>query len=60
MYAGYAIVLVMDNSSYIAELRNVDWEIFLIYREGLQDVRVGTLEALWREVDRLEGLLADG
>jgi hypothetical protein len=50
----------MENSSLMTELRNVEWEIFLIYREGLQGVRVGTLEALWREVDRLDGLLADG
>lgn len=50
----------MDNLSYVTELRNVEWEIFLIYREGLQDVRPGALAALWAEVDRLEGLLADG
>jgi hypothetical protein len=59
VYRVYVIVLGMD-VSLATELRNVEWEIFLIYREGLQGVRVGTLEALWREVDRLDGLLADG
>lgn len=59
MYRVCVIVLGMD-ISLVTELRNVEWEIFLIYREGLQGVRVGTLEALWSEVDRLDGLLADG
>lgn len=58
VYRVYVIVVVMN--PLVTELRNVEWEIFLIYREGLQGVRVGTLEALWREVDRLDGLLADG
>ena len=58
MYRVYVIVVVMN--PLVTELRNVEWEIFLIYREGLQGVRVGTLEALWPEVDRLDGLLADG
>lgn len=44
----------------MTELRNVEWEIFLIYREGLQDVRPGALAALWSEVDRLEGLIGNG
>ena len=59
VYRVYDMVLFMD-ISLVTELRNVEWEIFLIYREGLQGVRVGTLEALWPEVDRLDGLLADG
>ena len=58
VYRVYVIVVFMN--PLVTELRNVEWEIFLIYREGLQDVRVGTLEALWSEVDRLDGLLADG
>jgi hypothetical protein len=58
LYRVCGMVLFMN--PLVTELRNVEWEIFLIYREGLQGVRVGTLEALWREVDRLDGLLADG
>jgi hypothetical protein len=58
VYRVYVIVVFMN--PLVTELRNVEWEIFLIYREGLQGVRVGTLEALWREVDRLDGLLSDG
>lgn len=50
----YAIVLIMT-SSYVTELRNTEWELFLLYSEGLQHP---SREAkLWSEVDRLEALI---
>lgn len=45
-------------SSFVTDLRNVDWEIYTIYSEGLASVKRDTLEFLWCEVDRLEGLIA--
>jgi hypothetical protein len=51
---GYAIVLAMT-STYVTELRNVEWELFLLYSEGLNHpVRE---RSLWAEVDRLEALI---
>ena len=42
-------------SSYVTELRNVEWELFLLYTEGLDHP---SREAqLWAEVDRLEALI---
>ncbi len=52
---GYAIVLTMT-VSYVTELRNVDWELYLLYSEGL--VKPERESFLWAEVDRLEGLIA--
>ena len=52
---GYAIVLDMT-SSYVTELRNVDWELYLLYSEGL--VKPERESFLWAEVDRLEALIA--
>lgn len=37
------------------QLRNADWELFLLYSEGL--VKPEREAALWAEVDRLEALL---
>ena len=54
-YIEYAIVLVMT-VSYVTELRNVDWELYLLYSEGL--VKPERERFLWAEVDRLEGLIA--
>lgn len=54
-YTGYAIVLRMTSSSYVTELRNVDWELFLLYSEGL--VKPERESFLWAEVDRLEALI---
>lgn len=45
----------MDNSSYVTQLRNVEWELFVMYREGV--AKPVLEERLWAEVDRLEGLL---
>ena len=42
-------------SSYVTELRNVDWELYLLYSEGL--VKPERESFLWAEVDRLEGLI---
>ena len=54
MCTQYAIVLFMT-SSYVTELRNVEWELFLLYSEGLQHP---SREArLWADVDRLEALI---
>ena len=53
-YTEYAIVLFMT-SSYVTELRNVDWELFLLYSEGL--VKPEREAFLWAEVDRLEALI---
>ena len=50
----YAIVLVMT-VSYVTELRNVDWELYLLYSEGL--VKPEREAHLWAEVDRLEALI---
>ena len=55
MYTGYGIVLTMTSSSYVTELRNVDWELFLLYSEGL--VKPEREAFLWAEVDRLEALI---
>jgi len=38
------------------ELRNVEWELYLLYRAGVVDVE--RLEFLWSEVDRLDAALA--
>lgn len=42
-------------SSYVTELRNVEWELFLLYSEGL--VRPEREAELWADVDRLEALI---
>lgn len=42
-------------STYETELRNVDWELFLLYSEGL--VKPEREAHLWAEVDRLEALI---
>ena len=55
-YTQYAIVLVME--SFVTQLRNVDWELYLLYSEGL--VKPEREAFLWAEVDRLEALIADG
>ena len=54
---GYAIVCVMT-SSFVTDLRNVDWELYLLYSEGL--VKPEREAFLWAEVDRLEALIAEG
>ena len=41
--------------SYVTELRNVDWELYLLYCEGL--VKPEREAFLWAEVDRLEALI---
>ena len=56
---GYGIVLTMT-SSFVTELRNVEWELYLLYTEGLADVKPQLEAQLWAEVDRLEALIADG
>jgi hypothetical protein len=53
-YTEYAIVLAMT-SSYVTDLRNVDWELYLLYSEGL--VKPDREAHLWAEVDRLEALI---
>ena len=54
-YSEYAIVLGMT-SSYVTALRNVDWELYLLYSEGL--VKPERESFLWAEVDRLEALIS--
>ena len=54
LYGVYDMVLVMT-VSYVTELRNVDWELFLLYSEGL--VKPEREAFLWAEVDRLEALI---
>ena len=54
LYTGYAIVLFME--SFVTQLRNVDWELFLLYSEGL--VKPEREAFLWAEVDRLEALIS--
>lgn len=51
------MVSCMDDSSFVTQLRNVEWELFVLYREGLQFVKPELELRLWAEVDRLEGLL---
>ena len=45
----------MTSSSYITELRNVEWELFLLYSEGLN--HPWREAKLWADVDRLEALI---
>ena len=52
----YVRVVVMA-SSYVTELRNVEWELFLLYTEGLADVKPQLEAQLWADVDRLEALI---
>ena len=59
VYWVYDRVLVMT-SSFVTELRNVEWELFLLYTEGLAGVKPQLEAQLWAEVDRLEALIADG
>ena len=42
-------------SSYVTDLRNADWELYLLYSEGL--VKPEREAFLWAEVDRLEALI---
>lgn len=42
-------------SSFVTELRNVEWELFLLYSEGL--VEPEREARLWADVDRLEALI---
>ena len=53
-YTEYAIVCFMT-VSFLAELRNVEWELFLLYTEGLN--HPSRERSLWAEVDRLEALI---
>lgn len=53
-YTEYAIVCYMT-VSFVTELRNVDWELYLLYSEGL--VKPEREAFLWAEVDRLEALI---
>jgi hypothetical protein len=46
--------------SLVTQLRNVDWELYLLYTEGLHLFKPEREAALWAEVDRLEALMADG
>lgn len=55
-YTGYGIVFCMT-SSYVTELRNVEWELYLLYTEGLADVKPQLEAQLWADVDRLEALI---
>lgn len=50
------MVYVMT-SSYLSQLRNVEWELFLMYQEDLHIFKPDLEARLWAEVDRLEGLL---
>ena len=43
--------------SYETQLRNVEWEIFLLYREGVADYKPSLEAKLWAEVDRLDALI---
>ena len=54
VYGVYDMVLGMT-VSYVTELRNVDWELYLLYSEGL--VKPEREAFLWAEVDRLEALI---
>ena len=54
VYVVYVRVVVMT-VSYVTELRNVDWELYLLYSEGL--VKPERESFLWAEVDRLEALI---
>jgi hypothetical protein len=47
----------MDLISLRRELREVEWQLFLMYRSGVWD-DARELE-LWREVDRFDALIAD-
>ena len=39
------------------QLRNAEWELFVMYREGMADHRPQLEAKLWAEVDRLEALI---
>ena len=54
VYGVYDMVLGMT-VSFVTELRNVDWELYLLYSEGL--VKPEREAFLWAEVDRLEALI---
>lgn len=56
----YGRVLFMNDLSLVSRLRNVDWELFLLYRSGDAVVLPGRVDWLWAEVDRLEALIALG
>jgi hypothetical protein len=45
-------------SSALADLRNVEWELYLLYQSGDADVFVSDVARLWCEVDRLEAVVA--
>lgn len=44
-------------SSYLTQLRNVEYELFLMYTEDLHIYKPEMEARLWAELDRLEGLL---
>lgn len=43
-----------------ARLRNVEWDIFLIYSQGLQVEKAVELASLWAEFDGLASVVDDG
>jgi hypothetical protein len=44
-------------SAAVADLRNVEWELYLLYQSGDAEVFVADVARLWREVDRLEAVI---
>lgn len=44
-------------SAAVADLRNVEWELYLLYQSGDAGVLVSEVAALWAEVDRLEAVI---
>ena len=50
-------VVGMNDLSLVARIRNVDWELFLLYRSGDAERLPNRVESLWFELDRLEALV---
>jgi hypothetical protein len=50
----------MNDLFLVSQLRNVDWELYLLYQSGDAELLPNRVAVLWCELDRLEGLLSDG
>lgn len=49
--------LVGMNESFETQIRNVDWELFLLYQSGDAERVPNRVAGLWAELDRLEALV---
>lgn len=47
----------MNDLSLAAQLRNIEWELYVLYQSGDDVFDSAEVARLWSEVDRLDALL---